>query len=241
MPVFQLTDKLIFPSPDLATEEGLLAVGGDLSRDRLLAAYREGIFPWFSEGDPILWWSPEARMVLFPEEFRPSRSLRRLGRSGRFEMRMDTAFDQVIVACASVPRPGQDGTWITAAMERAYSDLHAAGYAHSVECWEDGRLAGGLYGVSLGRFFFGESMFSRISNTSKLALWALAAQLVRWKFSMIDCQIYTEHIEGLGARSIARGEFQSLLREGLQSETHEGRWQLDTDIFQRKPNEGLKT
>ena len=231
MPVFQLTDKLIFPSPELATEDGLLAVGGDLSRDRLLAAYREGIFPWYNEGDPILWWSPEPRMVLFPNEFRPSRSLRRLGRSGRFEMRMDTAFDDVIVACASVPRPGQDGTWITAAMERAYCDLHDAGYAHSVECWEGGRLVGGLYGVSLGRCFFGESMFSKVSNTSKLASWALAAQLVRWDFSLIDCQIYTEHIAGLGARPIHREEFQHLLHIGLEAETRRGRWHLDTDVF----------
>ncbi len=222
-------------------EDGLLAVGGDLSRERLLAAYREGIFPWYGEGDPILWWSPEPRTVLFPKEFRPSRSLRRLGRSGRFEMRMDTAFDEVIVACASVPRPGQEGTWITAAMERAYSDLHRAGYAHSVECWEGGRLAGGLYGVSLGRSFFGESMFSNVSNTSKLALWALSAQLVRWNFSLIDCQIYTEHIAGLGAISVSREEFQRLLREGLQVETHKGRWQLDSDIFDGRPKEEPET
>lgn len=238
MPVFQLTDELVFPSPDLATEDGLLAVGGDLALDRLLLAYKEGIFPWYSEGDPILWWSPDPRMVLFPGEFRPSRSLRRLGRTGRFRITADSAFAQVIEACATMPRQGQDGTWITSAMERAYSDLHAAGYAHSVECWDGDRLVGGLYGVSLGRCFFGESMFSKVSNTSKLAMWALVEQLERWNFSIIDCQIYTEHIAGLGARSIPREEFRRLLRQGLQNETRRGRWQLDTDAFEKSLNQG---
>ena len=238
MPVFQLTDELVFPSPDLATEEGLLAVGGDLARDRLLLAYKEGIFPWYSDGDPILWWSPDPRMVLFPGEFRRARSLRRLGRTGRFRITADSAFAQVIEACATMPRQGQDGTWITTEMERAYSDLHAAGYAHSVECWDGDQLVGGLYGVSLGRCFFGESMFSKVSNTSKLAMWALVEQLNRWNFSIIDCQIYTEHIAGLGARSIPRQEFRRLLRQGLQNATRRGHWQLDTKAFEKSMNQG---
>lgn len=238
MPVFQLTDELVFPPPDLAAEEGLLAVGGDLARDRLLLAYRGGIFPWYSEGDPILWWSPDPRMVLFPSEFRCPRSLRRLGRTGRFRITADRAFDRVIEACATMPREGQDGTWITRAMASAYSDLHAAGYAHSVECWENGRLVGGLYGVSLGACFFGESMFSKVSNTSKLALWALVEQLERWNFSIIDCQIYTDHIAGLGARSIPREEFGRLLRQGLENETRRGRWQLDTDALGKNAGRG---
>lgn len=237
MPVFQLTDDLVFPAPNLATEEGLLAVGGDLSRDRLLLAYRNGIFPWFSEGEPIMWWSPNPRMLLFPQEFRPSRSMRRLARSGRYEVRADTAFEQVIKACASTPRPGQDGTWITASMERAYCDLHVSGYAHSVECWEDDRLVGGLYGVSLGRCFFGESMFSGASNSSKLALWTLAKQLALWNFVLIDCQIHTDHVAGFGARPVARDEFTRLLHEGLQADSNEGRWQFDADILVHEDNQ----
>jgi len=233
MPVFQLTDEIAFPPPNMATEEGLLAVGGDLSRERLLLAYREGIFPWFSEGEPILWWSPNPRMLLFPEEFRSSRRMRRLARSGRYEVRADTAFEKVIEACAKVPRPGQDGTWITASMEQAYCDLHRSGYAHSVECWEDDQLVGGLYGVSLGRCFFGESMFSNASNTSKLALWTLAKQLTIWDFLLIDCQIHTDHVAGFGARPIDRDAFMRLLDKGVQSDSRKGQWQFEADILVR--------
>ena len=230
MPVYQLTDELAFPTPESATEEGLLAVGGDLGMERLLLAYTLGIFPWYSEGDPILWWSPDPRMVLFPQEFHPSRSLRRLYRKGRFRLSMDTAFERVLAASACAPRPGQDGTWITPAMERAYLDLYKAGYAHSAEVWEEGALAGGLYGVSLGRCFFGESMFSKVPNTSKLALWALVEQLRQWDFLLIDCQIYTDHLASLGARGIRREGFRRLLDEGLQAETRPGPWFLDPGL-----------
>lgn len=230
MPVYQLTDNVVFPPPALATEEGLLAIGGDLSQERLLLAYRNGIFPWFGEGDPILWWSPDPRMVLFPEEFRVSRRLSRIRRSGRFRMTMDAAFDQIIDACATVPRPGQDGTWITADMLEAYRNLHRSGFAHSVECWEGETLAGGLYGLSLGQCFFGESMFSNVANTSKLAMWALVEQIKRWDFALMDCQIYTEHLASLGARCITLETFEGILTTSAQEPSRIGNWSLDNDI-----------
>lgn len=214
----------------MATDEGLLAVGGDLSQERLLLAYRQGIFPWYSEGDPILWWSPDPRMVLYPDEFRVSRRLRRIGQSGRFRLTMDTAFDQVIDACATVPRPGQDGTWITEDMLDAYRNLHHSGFAHSVECWEDETLVGGLYGLSLGQCFFGESMFSNVANTSKLALWALVEQIKRWDFALMDCQIYTEHLASLGARCISLNEFEGSLATSAQEPSRIGKWSLDEDL-----------
>jgi leucyl/phenylalanyl-tRNA--protein transferase len=231
MPLFQLTDDLVFPPARLATREGLLAVGGDLSAERLLLAYSQGIFPWFAEGDPVLWWSPDPRMVLFPESFHAAQSLRRLHRERRYRLTLDTAFAGVIAACANAPRPGQDGTWITREMEQAYIRLHKAGFAHSVECWEDERLVGGLYGVSLGLCFFGESMFSRAPNSSKLALWALCEQVRRWGFALIDCQVRTEHLATLGAREIPRKRFLALLEQALQTETLRGPWQFDADLW----------
>jgi len=231
MPVFQLTHEPTFPNPMLATEDGLLAIGGDLTQARLIEAYGRGIFPWFGEEDPILWWSPDPRMVVFPEEFKVSRSLRRTARGGRFTLTSDMAFEKVIAACADVPRAGQDGTWITAEMEGAYVDLHRAGYAHSVECWEDDRLVGGLYGVSLGACFFGESMFSLQPDASKLALWALVEQARLWEFRMIDCQIHTDHLASLGARSISREEFLRKLEDGLRAETRVGAWHLEAGIL----------
>lgn len=231
MPLFQLTEKPLFPPIDLATQDGLLAVGGDLSRERLLLAYKQGIFPWYSVGDPILWWSPDPRMVLFPDDFVASRSLKRTARSGRFRFTLDTAFDDVIFTCAKLPRGGQEGTWITREMMQAYVELHRAGYAHSVECWSGDDLVGGLYGVSLGRCFFGESMFSKQSNMSKLALYALVEQLKRWNFSLIDCQLHTPHLESLGAQSVSRDDFRRMLAAGVHADTRLGPWRFDKDIL----------
>lgn len=200
------------PDPSLALDEpnGLLAAGADLSAPRLLAAYRSGIFPWYSEGQPVLWWSPDPRMVLHLDEFRPSRSLVKTVRCARREERwrvtLDACFDRVVRACA-MPRAGQDGTWITAQIAAAYGALHRAGAAHSVELWQGTALAGGLYGVSIGRMFFGESMFARVPDASKTALWALVSLLRRHGFSVIDCQQNTRHLASLGAREIARASF----------------------------------
>jgi leucyl/phenylalanyl-tRNA--protein transferase len=200
----------------LADPDGLLAAGGTLDAERLIDAYRQGIFPWSSEGQPLLWWSPDPRMVLFADEFRVSRSLRKRIREGLFEIRVDTAFDDVMAACAE-PREGQAGTWITEAMRRAYGDLHCRGYAHSVEAWRDGRLAGGLYGVALGRVFFGESMFARETDASKVALAHLVAMLRERGVPIIDCQQQTSHLASLGARPIPRAEFAAILRELIHS------------------------
>jgi leucyl/phenylalanyl-tRNA--protein transferase len=201
-----------FPPVDAALTEpnGLLAAGADLSPRRLLDAYRRGIFPWFNAGEPILWWSPDPRMVLFPHEFAPGRSLRRRLRRVDYEVRFDSAFRQVMLACAA-PRPGQRGTWITPQMVEAYTRLHALGHAHSVETWIDGELVGGLYGVAIGRVFYGESMFTRVSDASKIAFAHLVAQLKDWGYGLIDCQMSTRHLASLGAREIPRSEFTSLL------------------------------
>ena len=201
-----------FPPVDEALLEpnGLLAAGADLSPQRLLDAYTRGIFPWFNPGEPILWWSPDPRMVLIPQEYKPSRSLRRRLRRNDYEVRVDTAFRQVMLACAE-PRSGQRGTWITPQMVDAYGRLHALGYAHSVETWIDGELVGGLYGVAIGRVFYGESMFTRVSDGSKIAFSYLVAQLSDWGYGLIDCQMSTRHLASLGAREIPRGEFTALL------------------------------
>ena len=224
MPIYQLTNDLAFPPAHYAERDGLLAVGGDLSVERLLLAYRSGIFPWYSEGDPLLWWSPDPRLVFVPREFHVSRSLQRVIRSGRFTVTMDTAFPEVIAACADTRGPGRDGTWILPDMQRAYCALHEAGYAHSVECWNAGALAGGLYGVSLGAAFFGESMFSRVSNASKVALAALIRHAIGWNFHFIDCQMTTDHLLSLGAREISRRQFLRNLEHALKHETHTGPW-----------------
>jgi leucyl/phenylalanyl-tRNA--protein transferase len=197
-----------FPPVDLALTDpnGLLAAGADLSPTRLIDAYARGIFPWFGDDDPVLWWSPDPRMVLFSAELRVSRSLRRVLRSGRFHVTLDTAFAEVMAGCAE-PRPGQEGTWITAEMTDAYTRLFADGHAHSVEAWVDGRLAGGLYGVTLGRMFFGESMFTRVTDASKVAFVHLVRQMERWGMPMLDCQMSTSHLASLGAREIKRTDF----------------------------------
>ena len=212
MPVFHLTDAPIFPPPHLAEPEGLLAVGGDLSPARLLAAYRLGIFPWYGPGDPILWWTPDPRLVLFPERMHISRRLARTLRSGRFTVRTDTAFAEVIAACAA-PRRDGDGTWLTPEMRAAYIRLHELGHAHSVECFQNDTLAGGFYGVSLGRVFFGESMFSRERDASKVALAAFAARAPELGIELIDCQVTSGHLLSLGAEEIPRARFQAMLED----------------------------
>ena len=224
-----------FPPLSHATREpnGLLAAGADLSAARLLEAYSHGIFPWFSEGQPILWWSPDPRMVLFPAELKVSRSLSRTLRRNDFEIRTDTAFRRVMEACGE-PRPGQDGTWITAQMVEAYSTLHRQGTAHSVETWRDGELVGGLYGIALGRMFFGESMFSRATDASKVALVALVRQLFDWNFGMIDCQMKTAHLASLGAREIPRAEFARRLRELVHYAAVPGPWHLEPGSWNRR-------
>jgi leucyl/phenylalanyl-tRNA--protein transferase len=226
MPLFRLTDDISFPPPRLAIEGGLLAVGGDLGVERLVLAYRSGIFPWYSEGDPLLWWSPDPRMVLFPDKLHVARSLERVLKKGTFTTTMDTAFDPVIRACVEMRGPKRDGTWITADMVDAYCALHEAGYAHSVECWKDGQLAGGLYGVSLGACFFGESMFSHEPNASKVAFVSLVRQVAAWGFSLVDCQMHTPHLERFGAQEIPRKRFLALLRDGLKAETRRGPWRF---------------
>lgn len=199
----------LFPPVESAREDmgGLLAVGGDLQPDRILDAYRRGIFPWGTVDGQPLWYSPDPRMVLFPEEFRLTRSLRRTLRAGRFEVRFDSDFPGVMAACASTPRDGQDGTWITPEMRHAYTRLHELGWAHSVETYADGVLVGGLYGMAIGRMFYGESMFSRRSDASKVAFAHLIDYLVTHQFGMIDCQMYTDHLASLGGREIPRAEF----------------------------------
>ena len=226
MAVFRLPRKPIFPDPELAEPDGLLAVGGDLSPDRLLRAYADGIFPWYSEETPILWWSPEPRMVLLPAEFHLPRSLRRSLRSGAFEIRADTAFGEVIRRCAGKDRPGQDGTWITSEMVLAYERLHDMGFAHSFEAWDGGELAGGLYGVSLGAAFFGESMFADRPEASKVAFAASVDWMRGRGFELIDCQVDTEHLRRFGAREIPRAEFLARLRNALASATVRGKWDI---------------
>ena len=216
----------------LRRPNGLLCAGGDLSPQRLLEAYRHGIFPWFSEGEPILWWSPDPRMVLFPAELKLSRSLAKTLRRGQYEVRLDTAFPAVIHEC-SLPRPGQDGTWITAQMQQAYVRLHELGHAHSVEAWIGGELAGGLYGMAIGRAFYGESMFSRVSDASKIALAHLARYLERRGFAVIDCQMKTAHLASLGAREIRRSELLRGLDTWTSAGPAPGKWPRDgaRDLF----------
>jgi leucyl/phenylalanyl-tRNA--protein transferase len=221
-----LPREAVFPSIEKALTEpnGLLAAGGDLSPQRLLAAYRLGIFPWYSAGEPIMWWSPDPRMVLFPEELKISPSLAKTLRNAPYEVRLDTAFGDVVHACASTPRDGQPGTWITQEMQDAYGALHQLGYAHSVETWIDGSLAGGLYGIAVGSAFYGESMFSDARDTSKIALAHLCAHLKRRGFGIIDCQMETRHLASLGARTIPRRDFAARLDALCVQSDAPGRW-----------------
>ncbi|MGA8178878.1 MAG: leucyl/phenylalanyl-tRNA--protein transferase [Desulfobacterales bacterium] len=224
MPVFLLSDTIDFPPPHLATKDGLLAVGGDLSKERLILAYRMGIFPWFSDGDPILWWSPDPRLVLYPSEIKISRTLQKIIKKNVFSVTLDTAFDAVITQCAQIRLQQNQGTWIVRDMIDAYCKLHSAGYAHSMEVWQQEELAGGIYGVSLGKCFFGESMFSRVSNASNVALVKLAKYLSELSFDLIDCQVPTEHLIRFGARKIPRKLFLNQLEISLNAPTQKGKW-----------------
>jgi leucyl/phenylalanyl-tRNA--protein transferase len=214
VPIYQLTDELLFPHPSLSDPIGIVAIGGDLSPQRLLLAYAHGIFPWYQEPSPILWWSPDPRLVLFPGEIKISRSLERVIKKQLFTVTIDRAFGEVIRACAQT----RDETWITTDMIEAYEALHKLGYAHSFESWHEGRLVGGLYGVALGRAFFGESMFSIKSDASKVALVRLAQHLARLGFDFIDCQTTTQHLKRFGAKEIPRKEFLERLSKALSSE-----------------------
>jgi leucyl/phenylalanyl-tRNA---protein transferase len=221
-----------FPPVEEALVEpnGLLAAGGDLSAERLVDAYSRGIFPWFSDEDPVLWWSPDPRMVLFPGEFHVARTLRRAIRGGGFTVTFDRAFQAVVEGCAG-PRANQDGTWITGDMLSAYTGLAGLGFAHSVDVWMDGELVGGLYGVALGRMFYGESMFGRATNASKVALAYLARQLHRWSFDMVDCQMSTSHLASLGAREIPRHEFVARLGRATAMPPLPSPWTPDEDLM----------
>jgi leucyl/phenylalanyl-tRNA--protein transferase len=228
MAVYLLSDDLFFPSPNLASGDGLLAIGGDLSQKRLLLAYSMGIFPWYSEAEPILWWSPDPRLVLYPEELYVSKSLKKTIKKDLFRITMDQAFERVIIECARSRTENDEGTWIVDEMIQAYCELHASGFAHSVEAWQNEKLAGGLYGVSLGKCFFGESMFTRITNASKVAFVALVNHLKALGFDLIDCQITTEHLVSFGAREIPRVLFLDQLKKFLNAPTLRGKWSLAT-------------
>ena len=226
MPVFLLSeDRLSFPSPELATAEGVLAVGGDLSPERLLLAYQHGIFPWYTADEPILWWSPNPRFVLFPSDLKVSKSMRPYFNQKKFNVTFDRFFERVIRKC-KMPRKGQWGgdTWITDDMVAAYLLLHQLGYAHSVEVWEGGKMIGGLYGVSLGKCFYGESMFADRSNASKFGFIVLVKKLKSLGFNLIDCQQQTKHLATLGARPITRNSFLELLENNEKEETMVGDW-----------------
>jgi len=207
----QIRYELSFPHPESANEHGIVAYGGDLSPSRILLAYRSGIFPWYSHGDPILWWSPDPRLILDLDDFKLRKSLRK--RLKHFEIRFDTAFEEVMRACATIPRTDQDGSWILEEMIEAYTVLHGMGYAHSVEAYQDGKLVGGLYGVAIGGVFCGESMFATVSDASKVAFAALVAHLKAWGFDFIDAQVPTDHLKSLGAVEVSRGEFLGRLYE----------------------------
>jgi leucyl/phenylalanyl-tRNA--protein transferase len=214
-----------FPDPRSAPDEGLLAYGGDLSSSRILTAYKQGIFPWYSQGDPILWWSPNPRLILYPHNFKVKKSFRRVLRSGKFSVTFDQRFSDVIRYCATVPRDGQNSTWIVPEMEEAYIRLHEEGFAHSVEVYKEEKLVGGLYGISLGKAFFGESMFSLVPDASKVAFKALSDVLGRRGYDFIDCQMKTDHMISLGAEVVEREVFLDMLENTLEKLTDSGSWQ----------------
>ncbi|OPZ91015.1 MAG: Leucyl/phenylalanyl-tRNA--protein transferase [Firmicutes bacterium ADurb.Bin419] len=226
MPVYRLTGDLLFPHPSLSDEDGLLAVGGDLCVERLLLAYETGIFPWYEEGQPILWWSPDPRFILYPEDLKVSKSMEKVLRKKTYKVTYDTCFRDVITMCGKL-RSGN--TWITKGMIESYCELHKLGFAHSVETWFGNDLVGGLYGVSLGKCFFGESMFSTMDNASKTALITLTRELWRIGFHFIDCQVYSQHLESLGAVNVPRDTFLHELEIGLDHDTLRGTWHRDAD------------
>lgn len=232
MPIYRLDERLLFPNPRLAEEEGLLAVGGDLRPERLLLAYEYGIFPWFNAGEPPMWWCPDPRYVLFPDRLKVSRSMRNLLNKQTFSVTMDTAFTEVIQGCASLSLGRTEGgTWITSEMEDAYIQLHDLGFAHSVEVWLNQELVGGLYGVSLGKIFFGESMFTRKSNASKFGFIYLVHHLKHWGFDLIDCQQGTRHLISLGAEAIPRKTFLNILSDQDHGFTKRGKWVLGSRLL----------
>lgn len=216
MAVYQLPDELVFPNPELSDEDGLLAVGGDLSVERLVLAYSNGIFPWYSKGEPILWWCPKPRFVLMPQDIKISKSMKKIMRKGEFQVTFNNDFEGVIENCKSM-RENEEGTWITDEMKKAYINLYKEGYALSVETYLNGELVGGLYGVVLGRCYFGESMFSKVSNASKAALITLAQKLQELGFKFIDCQVYTPHLESMGAKMVEWDKFKAMINKGLRS------------------------
>lgn len=213
MPIFRLSEDLIFPHPSLSEEDGLLAIDGDLSPERLILAYSNGIFPWFSDEEPILWWSPNPRCVIYPKDIKISHSMKKLLKKNTYKITFDTCFRDVISNCGNLRK--ESGTWITNDMIEAYCKLHELGYAHSVEGWYEGELVGGLYGISIGKCFFGESMFSTMDNASKAAFITLCKKLEEREFIMIDCQVHSKHLESLGAVDISREEFLKLLKKGI--------------------------
>lgn len=224
MSYYFLGDELTFPSVENTDEHGILALGGDLSPERLLLAYRSGIFPWYSANEPIIWWSPDPRFVLYPENIKVSKSMKQIIRRGQFKVTFDQKFEDVIYHCGKIKREGQHGTWITQDMRQAYVHLHHLGYAHSVEVWEGEKLVGGLYGVSLGRCFFGESMFSYVSNASKTGFITLVQKLHKKEFKLIDCQVHTKHLESLGAGHITRSQFMANIKAALTYPSQIGNW-----------------
>jgi leucyl/phenylalanyl-tRNA--protein transferase len=238
MPIYMLTDELRFPPPEGASPEGIVAIGGDFRAERLLLGYAQGIFPWPSEGLPLLWFSPDPRFALEPACAHIPRSLRKRMRKGEFEVRFDSAFSETIRACAVKRRPGQRGTWITQELIAGYERLHRLGYAHSIEAWAGDELVGGLYGVGLGRVFFGESMFAHVSDASKVAFAVLLGHLHAWGFRLVDCQVHTDHLERFGARSWPRGEFLSLLRRAVADEREAEKWKVELgmeEVLERLP------
>ncbi len=230
--IFRIPAEHVFPNPTLADPSGLLGVGGDLSPERLLLAYRTGIFPWYSDGQPILWWSPDPRMVLDPADLRISRSLGKRVRQQRYRISLDEAFADVMMQCAVVPRPGQDGTWLTAEMLEAYVELHRQGHAHSVEAWEGDELVGGLYGVIVGGIFSGESMFARRPDASKVAFVHLVRQLQGWGVRLVDCQVHTPHLERFGAVEVPRSEYLATLLAHRDDLATPARWCFEADAAQ---------
>lgn len=231
MPLFRLSEKIEFPPAWLARSDGLLCIGGDLCAKRLILAYRNGIFPWFSNSEPILWWSPDPRLVLFPSRIRVSKSLKKTIRKECFTIKLDTAFEQTIVACSQSRQDKPEGTWLVDEMIDAYITLHKMGIAHSVEAWQGDRLAGGLYGLSLGKIFFGESMFSLVPNASKVALVALARELDRQGVGIIDCQVTSGHLLRMGAQEITRDLFLDILSHGVDQKAPESLWRSGRHLF----------
>jgi leucyl/phenylalanyl-tRNA--protein transferase len=226
MTVYVLSDELIFPPPEGASPEGVVAIGGDFRPERLLLGYGQGIFPWPTEGFPLLWFSPDPRFVLVPADAHVPRSLRKVIARETYRITTDTSFLEVIEACADMPRPNQSGTWITDELVRGYEELHQLGFAHSVEAWQEDRLVGGLYGVSLGAMFFGESMFAHAPDASKVAFATLLGNLVAWDFALVDCQVYTEHLARFGALRWRRSRFLAALHAALERPTRRGPWTL---------------